>query len=227
MSSRWVLWSFALILSLGCASKRQALRSSPIDQQSQPPAMATGGEKAAPALASQAVLEQILLKLKRVHFGLDSVTLHPEVRVALAEVAEQLLKYPQIVLIIEGHADDRGTTEYNLSLSERRAQAVSSFLNRAGVPAERLQIRAKGEEVPVDTRAGELSWALNRRVDFRIQQGEAVLELSEGLLLDDAGNPIPPLVGLEGASPSEVGLVGTPGGFHVAGFFQKKASPVR
>ena len=227
MRIRWIMWSCAMVVAIGCAAHRETIKAGPIGGESQPPMVASPDRPVPQPQASLAVLQQILLKLQRVHFGLDSVELHPEVRASLVEVAEQLIKYPQVILFIEGHADDRGTTEYNLSLSERRAKVVAEFLAHAGVPAERLQLRAKGEEVPLDNGSGELSWAINRRVDYTVQQGEVTLELTDGVLLDDSGNPIAPLVGgtLHRAGPTQNPRVTAE--FLVAGFCMRRAYEIQ
>ncbi len=71
---------------------------------------------------------------------------------------------------IEGHADERGTTEYNLALGQRRADAVKSHLTRAGIPANRVGTVSYGEERPVDGGQNESAWAANRRADLSIQE---------------------------------------------------------
>ena len=154
-------------------------------------------ESAVPAIATSAEIQQILLKLKRIHFGFDSAKILPASRTELEEAAEQLRKYTDIQLVIEGHADDRGTTEYNMALSERRARVVVDFLTRAGIKRDRLLIVAKGEEQPLDSNSGIRSWAVNRRVDFQLSQGGIQFELEDGTLFDDRGEIISSANGIE------------------------------
>ena len=88
---------------------------------------------------------------------------------ALAELAEALRASPGLGLVLEGHADERGTAEYNLALGERRAQAVRDFLVAAGVEARRITTVSYGEERPLDPGHDEVAWALNRRVHFIVR----------------------------------------------------------
>ncbi len=73
---------------------------------------------------------------------------------------------PQIKVTIEGHCDERGSTEYNLALGDRRAQAARQFLISLGVPAERLQTVSFGKEKPFCTTSDEACWQKNRRAHF-------------------------------------------------------------
>ena len=77
--------------------------------------------------------------------------------------AEVLKKYPTWVITIEGHADERGTAEYNLALGERRASAVREYLVSLGVDSQRIRIVSYGEEQPADPGHTEAAWAKNRR----------------------------------------------------------------
>ncbi len=72
-------------------------------------------------------------------------------------------------MTIEGHADERGTSEYNLALGEKRAQAVKDYLVGLGVSASRLSTISYGEERPLDPGHNELSWVLNRRAHFLLR----------------------------------------------------------
>ena len=69
-------------------------------------------------------------------------------------------------LLVEGHADERGTREYNLALSERRAKAVEDFLTATGVSSFNIEVVGYGEEVPVDASSSEDAWAKNRRAEL-------------------------------------------------------------
>jgi peptidoglycan-associated lipoprotein len=70
--------------------------------------------------------------------------------------------------MLEGHCDERGTVEYNLSLGEKRAKAVKDYLVGLGISADRLSIISYGKERPADPGHNEEAWAKNRRVEFRI-----------------------------------------------------------
>jgi peptidoglycan-associated lipoprotein len=99
----------------------------------------------------------------RVHFELDRYDLSPEAEATLQRQAALLQNHPQIVVLIEGHADERGTREYNLALGERRADTVRNYLMALGVVAERVTVISYGKERPECPEAAEGCWSQNRR----------------------------------------------------------------
>ena len=101
-----------------------------------------------------------------VFFLFDSSDLDGTGQQALNTNAEILKKYPTWVITIEGHADERGTAEYNLALGERRAVAARTYLVSLGVPADRLRTVSYGKEFPFDPGHDENAWAKNRRAQF-------------------------------------------------------------
>lgn len=107
-------------------------------------------------------------RLAPVHFAFDSADLDGDARAVLAEDAALLADHPELRLQIEGHCDERGTTEYNLALGERRADAVRDLLAAHGIAASRLATLSYGEERPVATGHDEAAWALNRRGELRL-----------------------------------------------------------
>jgi peptidoglycan-associated lipoprotein len=106
--------------------------------------------------------------LKPAFFPLDSADLDDQARSVVAANADVLKRYPQWVISIEGHCDERGTTEYNLALGERRAMAAKNYLLSLGIPAERLRTVSYGDEYPFDRASTESAWSLNRRAHFVI-----------------------------------------------------------
>jgi len=104
-----------------------------------------------------------------IHFEYDSSRLTPAALEILKNKAQGLRNAPNISIVIEGYTDSRGTTEYNLSLGERRAESVKAFLSDAGVPPVRMTAISYGEENPVDPNENENAWAKNRRVHFIIK----------------------------------------------------------
>jgi len=99
----------------------------------------------------------------RVHFPLDRYDLTPEAEETLQKQAALLKSFQSVAITIEGHADERGTREYNLALGERRADTVRNYLIALGVPADRLSVVSYGKERPECPEAAETCWAQNRR----------------------------------------------------------------
>jgi peptidoglycan-associated lipoprotein len=106
--------------------------------------------------------------LKPVFFEYDSDTLSDSARAALDENAQVLKKYSTWVITIEGHCDERGTSEYNLALGDRRALAAKTYLQTLGVPASRLSTVSYGKEFPFDPGHSEPNWMKNRRAHFMV-----------------------------------------------------------
>ena len=106
------------------------------------------------------------LSIRTIYFEYDSTMISSEGQSALNAHAEYLSLNPTKQLIVEGHTDERGTREYNLSLGERRGRAVVDFLTASGVPGQQLEVRSYGEENPVALDHSESAWQLNRRVEL-------------------------------------------------------------
>lgn len=100
--------------------------------------------------------------LKPVFFPLDSIEISEEGRGILQKNVEYLKRRPSTKVMIEGHADSRGTNEYNLALAERRADAVRDYVVSLGVAADRVTIVSKGEEQPFCRDETESCWQQNR-----------------------------------------------------------------
>jgi peptidoglycan-associated lipoprotein len=101
-----------------------------------------------------------------VFFALDSIEIDAAGQQALNSNAAILKKYPEWVITIEGHADERGTAEYNLALGTRRAAAARDYLVSIGIPADRLRTVSYGKEFPFDPLHTESAWSKNRRAHF-------------------------------------------------------------
>lgn len=98
-----------------------------------------------------------------VYFSTDSTDLTPEAEQTLQKQARWLQQYPQYTITIEGHADERGTREYNIALGARRAQTVRNFLAQNGVNAQRVRTISFGKERPVAVCNDISCWSQNRR----------------------------------------------------------------
>lgn len=103
-----------------------------------------------------------------IYFDFDKSDLKPEAQAILKKKAAWLLKNPGYTVWIEGHCDERGTSEYNLALGERRAYAAQKFLKALGIKERRLRTISYGEESPADSRHNESAWAKNRRDSFKL-----------------------------------------------------------
>lgn len=164
VSRRAVLASAALLslalLAAGCQSKPDAADGADIAATGE---QGGAGETPVPP-GPLADLEGEMRKVgDRVRFELDRYDLSPEAQATLRQQAALLQNYPQVVVTIEGHADERGTREYNLALGERRADAVRNYLTALGVAAERITVISYGKERPECPEADEQCWSKNRR----------------------------------------------------------------
>ena len=107
----------------------------------------------------------------RVFFEYDRADLDDRARSVLQKQAAWLQRFGAVILIVEGHADERGTREYNLALSARRAQSVKDYLASLGVSGARLETISYGKERPVCVESNEACWSQNRRGVSTIKSG--------------------------------------------------------
>jgi peptidoglycan-associated lipoprotein len=105
-------------------------------------------------------------EVRDAYFDLDSAEIRPDAREALQKTASFLKGYPQAHVTIEGHCDERGSTEYNLALGDRRANAVKQYLVNLGIPAANLNTVSYGKEKPFCLESSEACWQQNRRGHF-------------------------------------------------------------
>ena len=101
-----------------------------------------------------------------IYFDFDSSEIHPDDRVVVEAHAQVLARDPQAEVVLEGHADERGSREYNVALGERRANGVRDMLRLLGVGDEQLRTVSYGEERPATFGHEEEAWSRNRRVEF-------------------------------------------------------------
>jgi peptidoglycan-associated lipoprotein len=103
-----------------------------------------------------------------VFFDLDESTIREDARGPLQKNAEWLKRWTSTRIMVEGHADERGSAEYNLALGDRRASAVKSYLVNLGIPENRINVVSKGKESPFCRESNESCWQENRRGHFII-----------------------------------------------------------
>ena len=99
----------------------------------------------------------------RVFFATNESVLTTASRETLRKKSAWLIKYSMITIVLEGHADERGTREYNLALGERRANAAKDYLMTYGISSDRISVLSYGKERPVDSGSNPLAWSKNRR----------------------------------------------------------------
>jgi peptidoglycan-associated lipoprotein len=116
-----------------------------------------------PQVGSQAHFEDAVNGQNVIYFDTDRFNIDSADAAALQTQAQYLARYPQIRVTVEGHADERGTREYNLALGERRANAAKNYLVGLGVDASRVATVSYGKERPVALGSNEQAWAQNRR----------------------------------------------------------------
>ncbi len=156
------------------------------DQDSIDAARAAEAERIRRAEAEEAARRAAALEDARealtamVFFDFDMAEIRSDARSVLRRKVEVLRASPAVRLRIEGHADERGSSEYNLALGSRRAEAVRQFFVDAGLSESRFEVRSYGEERPRERGGDERSWAQNRRDEFVITTGGDRIQVPGG-----------------------------------------------
>lgn len=152
----------ALLLVLGAQGCR---KKAPVAETATPTS-ASAGVVTPMAAATPAPANGLLLQ--KVHFELNRWELSSEATRSLANDAKTLLANPALRIRVEGHADERGGTEYNLALSEKRAASIRAYLMDLGIARDRIETIAFGEERPLKHGHDEASWSVNRRGELTV-----------------------------------------------------------
>jgi peptidoglycan-associated lipoprotein len=161
-----------LVLGVGCQAMTKAQSnlaastlesSSPVTTRAEPPDADALSPGSLPPSPQEFVA---VARLADIHFDYDAHDIRPADAPILDENAAWLKANPSALLLIEGHTDERGTSEYNLGLGDLRAAAAMSHLIAQGVPAARMVAISYGKERPVCTDPNEACWAQNRRAHF-------------------------------------------------------------
>lgn len=184
----FVLLVIVCVFSVGCAKKQVA----PVGGEVVPPSApviapqpagpgpetlpqplempsADSGSQAAMGMVAPGLEDEVkTFEQNDIYFDFDQYTITPEGRKICAQKASFLKVHPELKLRIEGHCDERGTTEYNLALGERRANEVRKYLGYLGVAETRSTTISFGKERPADPGHNEEAWAKNRRAHFDI-----------------------------------------------------------
>ena len=168
MLKRWALLVIPILVIAGCARKEARVEEEII--------VITPEDTTEIAVDTSAVSkdtlviveeeERIPLEFPRIYFDFDKYDIRTGDTKILEKNAGLLKDNPKVKIRIEGHCDERGTTEYNLALGEKRAKAARDYLVRLGIEKSRISIISYGEEKPFDTGHSESAWARNRRAEF-------------------------------------------------------------
>jgi peptidoglycan-associated lipoprotein len=178
----------ALVLfAAGCTKKTVAQNTPPVPQPptptEQPRPQATQPERPTPPqqqtavttptsripdAATRARIDQLLARIEDAYFDYNQHSLRPDAIKALqadsTELRDIIVQYPDYHLTIEGHADERGSEEYNLALGDARAKAAKEFLVQVGIPSAQLAVVSYGKDKPVCDEHDEACWQKNRRI---------------------------------------------------------------
>ncbi|CAN5740248.1 hypothetical protein BH23GEM10_BH23GEM10_11020 [soil metagenome] len=130
--------------------------------------------------AEEAVARVRAILEERVHFDYDESNLRTDAAEALGRKVPILRANPGVRMRIVGHADERGSVEYNLALGMRRANAVRDYLAGFGIDASRFEIGSMGEDIPLDRGSNEAAWTRNRRAEFTVTAGGSTLVMPGG-----------------------------------------------
>ena len=158
--------SAALVVG-ACTTKQQAASAPPPP----PPPMAAAPVRQAPGILPGSLQDFKVNVGDTVQFAYNEYNVQDQDKGTLQKQASWLNRYPSVQITVEGHADERGTREYNLALGARRANAVKEFLVSLGVSTSRLQTVSYGKERPICTESNEDCWAQNRRGVSTITSG--------------------------------------------------------
>jgi len=164
MKFKLALITVAALTAAGCAKKQ-----APPQLPTAPADTIENNEQPQPGPVSNAVVPgsqaDFLASVAsdRIFFDTDKTDIDAEDQATLRSQAQWLLRYPQKLVTLEGHADERGTREYNLGLGERRANAAKNYLVGLGIDAGRISVMSFGKERPAALGSDEAAWAQNRR----------------------------------------------------------------
>ena len=138
------------------------------DTNTSTPAPTPTQSPSGPSVGSQAHFENAVGGQTVIYFDTDRFNIDSQDAAALQAQAQYFARYPQLTFTVEGHADERGTREYNLALGERRANAAKNYLVSLGVSADRIRTVSYGKERPVALASDEAAWAQNRAASVMI-----------------------------------------------------------
>ncbi len=164
MRNSLIITIFAVALTISACGKK--LPPADIPPAAESPANTSGAAAGDVELTELPMMQSDLIAKAgsdTVYFGTDEYQLDGASKSILAAQAQWMIANPKVRASIEGHADERGTREYNMALGERRANATRDYLVSQGVPTSRLLVTSWGKERPASIGSNESAWAQNRR----------------------------------------------------------------
>ncbi|MDX1519742.1 MAG: peptidoglycan-associated lipoprotein Pal [Gammaproteobacteria bacterium] len=173
MKIRTLILTASLGMLFACTSTEEKPEDIVVEDQSGAVAEAAGTDSSAQAYGTGADAETTLdplndpsshLSVRIIYFAYDSADVRPEFRPAIEAHAQYLAANPNVIVTLEGHADERGSREYNLALGENRANSVKRQMSLLGASAGQIRTVSYGEERPAAEGHDESAWSQNRRV---------------------------------------------------------------
>jgi peptidoglycan-associated lipoprotein len=147
-----------------CAKKApDTLPPPPVETTRPTPTATPVVQPTGPSVGTQAHFAAAVGSSTTIYFETDRYNVDTQDAAALQAQAQYFARYPQVTFTIEGHADERGTREYNIALGEKRANAAKAYLVSLGVDGSRISVVSYGKERPVALASNEAAWAQNRR----------------------------------------------------------------
>ena len=160
---------FVCVLAVGCSKKNTPAPVVPTTQspvtgssdraKADPPSTIDRGAPQSPPVRSS---------FGPIYYAYDSAELDDRARAELGALGDYMMSHASATVRISGHTDERGTTEYNLALGDRRANAAKAYLTRLGIASERVSTISYGEERPAAEGSEERSWSQNRRCELEL-----------------------------------------------------------
>jgi len=171
------------LVAFGCAERKAVAPTQSQEMQQPQTQTPEGSTKAQEKITEQQMakveskdihskFEEISGMFKDIYFDYDKYDVREDAKQTLKAVADHLRKNTAQKVLIEGHCDDRGTSEYNLGLGDKRAKSAKDFIVSMGVPSSRIDTISYGKEKPVCSEHAENCWAKNRRGHFVLLKGK-------------------------------------------------------
>jgi peptidoglycan-associated lipoprotein len=172
-TNKYLLALLATAALAGCSSTKLEEPAAPVENRSVAPSGSTGastggaGQSKVQTVDLAAQAAEAVSKLRVIYFDFDSYVVKPEFQNVVEAHAKRLGVDAKVNLRLEGHTDERGGSEYNLALGQRRAEAVAKSLGLLGVAAARVEPVSFGKERPAVEGHDEAAWSKNRRVELK------------------------------------------------------------